>query len=186
MLTSRFDKAIQFVRQIHSKQFRRGTNIPYISHLLAVCSIVLEHGGSEDQAIAALLHDALEDQGGEAILEIILQEFNKTIADLVIACSEPVNLKNASWRERKESFLGNLENVPSESLVVIAADKLHNLRCLLMDIHILGDSVFKRFNGGKSGTLWYYNTVSNKLSGRIPKSLEHLLIEANRLLQGIN
>lgn len=169
----------------HHGQCRKGTNVPYISHLLAVCAEVLENGGDEDQAIAALLHDAPEDQGGRDMLDRIRAEFGSRVARLVEACSEPPELKDASWRERKEAFLRNLADAPPDSLLVVAADKAHNLACLLDDHRTLGDAVFDRFNGGKAGTLWYYGLLADTLAPSVPTSLAFRLTEAARALQAV-
>lgn len=182
-LTDQFDQALVFASRAHRGQRRKGTDVPYISHLLAVCALVLENGGDEDQAIAALLHDAPEDQGGRDMLDRIRNEFGTRVAWLVAACSEPPDLKHASWRERKEAFLRNLADAPPESLLVVAADKAHNLACLLADHRNLGDAVFERFNGGKAGTLWYYGRLANTLAASVPSSLALKLTEAARNLQ---
>jgi (p)ppGpp synthase/HD superfamily hydrolase len=185
LLTDRFDQALVFASRTHRGQCRKGTNVPYISHLLAVCALVLENGGDEDQAVAALLHDAPEDQGGRGMLDRIRDELGTRVASLVAACSEPPELKQASWRERKEAFLRNLADAPPEALLVIAADKTHNLACLLDDHHHLGDAVFERFNGGKAGTLWYYGRLAEILAPRVPPPLAFRLTEAARALQAL-
>lgn len=183
LLTDRFDQALVLANRVHRDQCRKGTDIPYVSHLLAVCALVLEYGGDEDQAIAALLHDAPEDQGGEDMLGRIRDTFGPRIAVLVTACGEPPELKNASWRERKEAFLRNLVDAPADALLVIAADKAHNLACLLDDLRQLGDAVFDRFNGGKAGTLWYYGQLAETLAPSIPSALARRLTESARALQ---
>jgi len=183
LLTDRFDQALVFASRVHRGQRRKGTDVPYISHLLAVCALVLEHGGDEDQAVASLLHDAPEDQGGRDMLDRIRDEFGPRIADLVAACSEPPELKDASWRARKDAFLRNLEDAPADALLVVAVDKVHNLACLLDDRHRIGDAVFDRFNGGKVGTLWYYGRLAETLAPSVPSPLALKLTEAARALQ---
>jgi (p)ppGpp synthase/HD superfamily hydrolase len=183
LLTQRLDLALVFASRTHRDQCRKGTAVPYLSHLLAVCALVLEHGGDEDQAIAALLHDAPEDQGGPDMLQRIRDEFGPRVARLVEACSEPPELKHAAWRERKEAFLRHLTDVTADALLVIAADKTHNLACLLDDHHHLGDAVFERFNGGKAGTLWYYGRLAEMLAPRVPPALAFRLTQAARALQ---
>lgn len=183
LLTDRFDQALVFASRVHRPQRRKGTDVPYVSHLLAVCALVLEHGGNEDQAITALLHDAPEDQGGEDMFGRIRDEFGTRIASLVAACGEPPALKDASWRERKEAFLRNLVDAPADARIVVAADKVHNLTCLLNDLRLLGDVVFDRFNGGNAGTLWYYGRLAETLAPRVPSSLALRLTESVRALQ---
>ena len=185
LLTDRFDLALAFASRTHRGQHRKGTDVPYISHLLAVCALVLENGGDEDQAVAALLHDAPEDQGGRDMLDSIRTEFGTRVACLVEASGEPAELKEASWRERKEAFLRNIADAPLDSLLVIAADKAHNLACLLDDHRILGDAVFDRFNGGKAGTLWYYGRLADTLASSVPSPLAFRLTEAARALQAV-
>lgn len=185
LLTDRFDQALLFASRAHRGQCRKGTDVPYISHLLAVCALVLENGGTEDQAVAALMHDAPEDQGGRDILDRIRDEFGTRVACLVAACSGPPELKHASWRERKEAFLHNLADATPDSLLVVAADKAHNLACLLDDHRSLGDAVFDRFNGGKVGTLWYYGLLADTLGPSVPSSLALRLTEAARALQSV-
>jgi (p)ppGpp synthase/HD superfamily hydrolase len=183
LLTERFDQALLFASRAHRSQRRKGTAVLYIAHLLAVCALVLEHGGQEDQAIAALLHDAAEDQGGPEMLVQIRDHFGPRIASLVAACSEPSELKDASWRERKEAFLSNLLDAPADALIVVASDKVHNLSCILDDRRRLGDGVFERFNGGKSGTLWYYGQLAKTLATHVPPSLALKLTQAALALQ---
>ena len=183
MLTSRFDQALLFASNTHRLQQRKGTSVPYISHLLSVCALVLEHGGDEDQAITALLHDAAEDQGGQGALDLIGKHFGEKIMNFVSACSESPALKKAGWRVRKEAFIESLGKAPQECLAVVAADKVHNISCLNTDIRLIGPSVFERFSGGREGTCWYYAEMARVLSGRIPQGLELLMHDGLRALQ---
>jgi (p)ppGpp synthase/HD superfamily hydrolase len=160
-LSDRFDQALRRACELHRSQFRKGTEIPYLSHLLAVASLVLEDGGDEDQAIAALLHDAAEDQGGRPTLDSIRSEFGDRVASIVEACSDTYIQPKPPWRERKENYLEHLRKETSaEVLRVSAADKLHNARCIIADYRRGGESVWQRFNAGKEDQAWYYGELS--------------------------
>jgi GTP pyrophosphokinase len=158
-LTSRFDDALVYASRIHRNQVRKGTGIPYLAHLLAVTALVLEDEGDEDQAIAALLHDAAEDQGGLRILEEIRQKFGDRVAEIVDGCTDTYENPKPAWRERKENYLTHLQTANSDVYRVSLADKLHNSRSILFDLRREGDLIWERFNGGKGGTLWYYRAL---------------------------
>lgn len=160
LLTTRFDDALHYAADLHRRQTRKGTRVPYISHLLAVTSLVLEDGGDEDQAIAALLHDAVEDQGGMDTLEEIRQRFGERVARIVLACSDSFITPKPPWRERKEKYLAHLADAPADVLRVSLADKVHNARSILGDLRQNGQAVWGRFNGGRAGTLWYYQELA--------------------------
>lgn len=160
-LSPRFDVALVFASQLHRDQARKETFIPYISHLLAVTAIVLEHGGSEDEAIAALLHDAVEDQGGAAAYEVIRNEFGENVATTVAGCSDADTIPKPPWRERKEAYVAHIASASPSVRLVSAADKLHNARALLADYRQESEKLWGRFNGGRAGTLWYYRTLAN-------------------------
>jgi len=185
ILTDRFDRALAFASRVHRNQSRKGTSVPYISHLLAVCAVVLEQGGTEDQAIAALLHDAPEDQGGAAMLERIRSEFGDHVGTLVAQCGEPLELKHAEWRQRKQAFLDNLERLPLEALLIVAADKVHNLECILEQHACRGDEVFNRFGGRRAGTIWYYGRLNEVLTPRLPVPLAARLAGLAAQLQAL-
>ena len=159
-LSKRFDKALKLASRLHRHQLRKGTEVPYVSHLLAVAGIALEHGADEDTAIAALFHDAVEDQGGAATLARIEERFGVRVAEIVRACSDTDEVPKPPWRARKERYLAHLgaEGDPA-ILLVSAADKLHNARTLLVDARALGEGTWGRFAGGKDGSLWYYRSV---------------------------
>ena len=158
-LSSRFEEALIFAARLHAKQTRKGTNIPYIAHLLEVTGIVLENGGNEDEAIAALLHDAIEDQGGALIREEIGRRFGDTVVAIVDGCTDAEVIPKPPWRARKEAYIAHIHHAPPSVRLVSAADKLHNARAILADYRVLGESLWKRFNGGKDGTLWYYRSL---------------------------
>lgn len=159
-LTSRFEQALVFALRLHARQVRKGTRIPYVSHLLAVASLVLEDGGDEDEAVAALLHDAVEDQGGRATLEDIRRIFGQRVAGIVAACSDTDAQPKPPWRERKERYLEHLRHAPPEVRRVSAADKVHNARSILRDVRADGEAIWDRFSARKDGTLWYYRSLA--------------------------
>ena len=171
MLSDRFDEAFAFASRLHRDQRRKGTAIPYISHLMSVAALVLEHGGNEDQAIAALLHDAVEDQGGEPTLEEIRLRFGDVEAQIVADCSDAWGEPKPPWRARKEAYIYKLTKKDPATLLVSLADKTHNARAILNDFRQMGDELWGRFNGGKEGTIWYYQTLSAIYDEVIPGAL---------------
>jgi (p)ppGpp synthase/HD superfamily hydrolase len=159
-LSKRYSEALLFTSQVHEKQKRKGTNIPYIAHLLAVSSLVLEDGGDEDQAIAGLLHDAVEDQGGLGILEEIREKFGNEVAYIVFECSDSYTRIKLNWRKRKEDYIERLRIVNSQGVIRVSlADKLHNARSIYRDLLSDGEKIWKRFGGGRDGTIWYYQSL---------------------------
>ena len=181
-LSSRYEAALVMATQLHASQKRKGTSIPYVSHLLAVSSLVLEHGGSEDQAIAALLHDAVEDHGGFPTLEKIRDNFGDAVADIVDHCTDAYEEPKPEWRLRKEEYVASIAGKPLDAALVSCADKLHNARSILSDLRSLGDELWGRFTGGKEGTLWYYqslaaafnDTLSNSLSEELKRTVNEI------------
>jgi len=170
-----FGEALAYATQLHSKQIRKGTEIPYISHLLAVSSIALENGADEETAIAAILHDAVEDQGGKSTAEAIRLRFGNKVADIVQACSDTDAIPKPPWRKRKEDYLAHLQTASREALLVSASDKLHNSRAILADQRQLGSRIWDRFTGGREGSLWYYRSLVTIFRERFAKlDPEHL------------
>lgn len=161
VLGKRFQQAFELAFELHADQKRKGTSIPYIAHLMAVTGLVIENGGDEDTAVAALLHDAVEDQGGLEILGMIRNRFGEKVAKIVLDCSDSVATPKPPWHQRKEVYLVHLETISSDSLLVSLADKLHNARSILTDLEQLGPVVWERFNGGREGTLWYYRSLAD-------------------------
>jgi (p)ppGpp synthase/HD superfamily hydrolase len=159
MLSNRFTQALIFATELHAKQTRKGTTIPYIAHLMAVCSLALEHGASEDEAIAALLHDAVEDQGGAVTREEIRRRFGDTVAEIVHGCTDADTIPKPPWQERKQAYLNHLPTASKSVRLVSMCDKLHNARSILNDYRVLGEAIWERFKGGKEGTLWYYRSL---------------------------
>ena len=146
VLSERFEQALQFAAATHRTQVRKGSGIPYVGHLLGVCSLVIEDGGSEDEAIAALLHDAAEDQGGQPMLDEIRERFGDHVAGIVAACSDTIESPKPPWRARKEAYLEHLEHQPESVLRVSLADKLFNARAILRDYLVVGDELWSRFS----------------------------------------
>lgn len=159
LLSPDFVEALTFAAQLHSTQTRKGTETPYVSHLLCVAELVLEFGGNEDEAIAALLHDAVEDRGGQPTLERIRRRFGSAVADIVEACSDTDVEPKPPWRRRKEDYISHMVHASCSTRLVSAADKLHNVTAILRDYRRLREGLWERFTGGKDGTLWYYRSL---------------------------
>lgn len=177
LLTSRFQQGFALASQVHATQVRKGTTTPYLAHLMSVSALVLEHGGDEDSAIAALLHDAVEDAAdGTAMAVTIRDQFGDHIADIVLACSDAIAVPGrpkAPWRERKTSYLARLaaETDPA-ALLVSACDKLHNARTIVADLRTTGPAIWLRFNQrDPAAHLWYYNAMAACYADRIPAGL---------------
>jgi len=185
-LTGRFDEALVYAAQVHREQARKETTIPYIGHLLGVASLVIGDGGDEDEAIAALLHDAVEDQGGAPRLDDIRARFGSRVADIVHGCGDSETADPAEkldWDVRKKAYLKHLPHASSKVLRVSCGDKLHNARAILADYRKLGDALFSRFNGRKAGTLWYYASLVNVFKEVGPRSLAEELEQVVRELR---
>jgi (p)ppGpp synthase/HD superfamily hydrolase len=158
----RFEEALAFAARLHANQTRKGGAVPYVAHLLGVTAIALEHGAGEDAAIAALLHDAVEDQGGAATRDEIRRRFGDAVTAIVDGCTDSDAADPAQkepWRTRKEGYLQHLRTAPADVRLVSAADKLHNARSILADLRQRGPEVWNIFKGGKDGSLWYYRTL---------------------------
>jgi (p)ppGpp synthase/HD superfamily hydrolase len=178
LLTKRYDDAFQYAHELHRLQLRKGTFIPYIAHLMTVSAIVLENGGTEDQAIAGLLHDAPEVQGGSATLSEIERRFGADVAGIVADCTDAWTDPKPDWRHRKETYLSKLRNKSSQSLLVSLADKVHNAEAILSDYEALGDRLWDRFKGGSEGTRWYYRALADVFSEALPGPLSDRLSRA--------
>ncbi len=165
-VSPRFDQALVYAHQLHARQTRKGTTIPYIGHLLAVTSIVIENGGTEDEVIAALLHDAVEDAGGAATREEIRRRFGENVAAIVDGLTDTDQTPKPPWRARKEAYLAHLNEASSSVLLVSLADKIHNATSILRDLRNEGDGVWSRFTGGKEGSLWYYRALVEAFRAR--------------------
>ena len=192
VLTARFSEAVRWASLLHADQVRKGTPIAYVAHLLAVASLVLEDGGTEDEAIAAVLHDAVEDQGvAEAEIR---SRFGAHVAEIVVACSDDIGgaRDETDWDDRKETYLEKLETaeLPDGVLRVTAADKLHNARSILTDVRDHGPSVWKRFNAGAASQRRYYVELARVLAERHPgpttRELERVVAELVGEIDGLS
>jgi (p)ppGpp synthase/HD superfamily hydrolase len=167
-LSPTFVDAVAYATQIHLDQARKGSGVPYVGHLLGVCALVLEEGGAEDEAIAALLHDAGEDQGGEVRLRDIRERYGLNVESIVRACSDTLLSKKPDWQARKEQYIGHLEHQTRSVLLVSLADKLFNARAILRDYLTEGEALWERFTGKRDAQLWYYRSLSDLFSRRLP------------------
>lgn len=158
-MSPRFHDALAYASTLHAAQARKTTQIPYVAHLLAVASIVMEAGGNEDEAIAALLHDAAEDQGGEKTLEDIRRRFGDTVEHIVAECSDTFADPKPEWSKRKRDYIERLRTADTATLLVSAADKLHNARATLRDLREHGTSVWRRFSATREQTLANYRNL---------------------------
>lgn len=168
MLTDRISQALALAVQAHEKQFRKGTSIPYVAHPMGVASIALEFGADEDQAIAALLHDVLED-GGPQYRPIIKEKFGERVLSIVEGCTDGVpdaSGQKGDWGLRKRAYIAHLAEASDDVLLVSGSDKLHNARAIVSDLLRVGPVVFDRFTAGRDGTLWYYQSLAEVFTQR--------------------
>ena len=190
-LSGRFAEAFSLALRLHRDQTRKraedeqdGPSVPYIAHLMSVAALVLEHGGDEDEAIAALLHDGPEDQGGEETLDEIRRQFGERVADIVEGCSDTFEMPKPEWRTRKERYLDHLREADSESVFLVSvADKVHDLCSILADYRSLGDKLWDRFTGKRNGTLWYYGALLKLYRRKAPTRCATLVEEMERTHQ---
>lgn len=184
MLSPRYEAALRYAFACHADQFRKESSIPYMSHVLAVSSLVMEHGGDEDEAIAGLLHDVIEDAGGDARRDELRGQFGPRVLAIVEGCTDTDLVPKPPWRPRKEAYLERLKTASPSVARVAACDKLHNARSILLDVQEQGETVFARFKGGRDGTLWYYTQAEHILVPRVPPRLGRQLRETvQRLVQ---
>lgn len=190
MLSPRFDDALAYSSRLHRGQLRKGTEIPYLAHLLSTAAIALEFGATEDEGIAALLHDALEDQsrGGATRLEI-RTAFGEPVLEIVAGCSDYEGEKGKdkpAWRTLKEAYIAHLATATASTRLVSASDKLHNARSILADLRVRGEDLWKIFKAGKEGSLWYYRALVTAFreAGGSPKMLR-LIDELDRTVTEI-
>lgn len=184
-LGPRFEQALLFATRKHAGQTRKGTAVPYVAHLLSVAGLVLEAGGDEDLAIAALLHDVVEDCGGAPMLRQLRRRFGKRVAHVVDGCTDTDLDPKPPWRQRKEDYLKHLRTADADVRLVSAADKLHNARSALTDHRELGEPVWERFQGKRDGTLWYYRALLHEFqrekANPLINELERVIIELETL-----
>lgn len=185
-LGPRFLRAFQFAAEKHASQTRKASTIPYIAHLMGVASLVLEAGGDEDLAIAALLHDVVEDCGGAPMLKQVRRRFGARVAKVVDGCTDADTYPKPPWRERKENYLRHLAAADADTRLVSAADKLNNVRSIFSDYREVGELVWARFQGGREGTLWYYRSLRDGFlrhaPNRITRDLELAVNELESLV----
>lgn len=180
----RFSEALVLAARLHGGQVRKGTSIPYISHLLAVTAIALEYGATEDEAIAALLHDAIEDAGGAVAREEIRRRFGDGVVEIVDGCTDAEVVPKPPWRERKEAYIAHVAHASHSVRLVSMADKLHNAQSTLRDYRTIGEELWYRFRGGRDGTLWYYRALVSafRQAGASPllEELDRVVTELER------
>lgn len=167
-LTEKFEAALLYAYRLHANQLRADGKTPYIAHLMSVAALVLESGGDEDETIAALLHDAIEDQGRERTRQAIQHQFGDRVTQIVSGCTEPAPSLPLMWRDRKMQYLEQLRYAPLSVKRVVVADKLHNLRSLLASLHQEGPGVWEWFHSGQAETLWFYQALWNLFQGWEP------------------
>jgi (p)ppGpp synthase/HD superfamily hydrolase len=184
-MTPRFAEALLFAERLHCAQVRKKTQVPTISHLMAVTALVLENGGGEDEAIAALLHDAAEDCGGRPVLEEIRRRFGDSVASIVEDCSDTLVTPKPRWQPRKESYLEHLETASEPTLLVSLADKVHNVRSLGFEYRRVGETLWQRFTASQEQTIWYYQSLLAIFRRRCPDRYKPLVNELSRALEDL-
>ena len=184
-LGERFDRALAFASDLHRDQRRKGSDVPYVAHLLAVAAIAIEHGATEDEAIAALLHDSIEDQGvafggPDKLRAAIRDRFGAEVLAIVEGCTDADTIPKPPWKERKQRYLAHLEKAPRSVLLVACADKLHNARSTIADLSAAEDreAYWRKFGGGRDGTLGYFRTLAKMFLERFPGTLSEDLARA--------
>jgi GTP pyrophosphokinase len=188
----RFLDALRYAATLHAAQVRKATSIPYVAHLLSVAGIAIEHGADEDEAIAALLHDAPEDCGGLPVLAEIRKRFGERVEQIVAACSDTFETPKPPWVERKVQYIAHVRAASPSVRLVSMSDKLHNARAILADYRELGDAVFSRFKRGEShSVLWYYRRLADEFSAadsssRLAQELDRVVSELEKLSLGDN
>jgi (p)ppGpp synthase/HD superfamily hydrolase len=185
-MTPRYTEALNMAARVHEGQLRKATSIPYITHPVAVAALVARHGGDEDQQIAALLHDVLEDGGPEHAAEIV-ERFGSRVLAMVEGCTDgtpDASGQKVEWRERKQAYLQHLADATDDTLMVSGCDKLSNALAIVEDLHRIGSKVFERFNAKQEGTLWYYQELARIFRQRgsvVADELGHAVSEMHRL-----
>jgi len=186
MLSERFTQALIYATNLHANQVRKGSGVPYVAHLLGVASLVLEYGADEDQAIAALLHDAIEDQGGAVTREEIRQRFGEQVTAIVDGCTDSEIIPKLPWRQRKERYIAHISSADTSVLLVSVADKLYNAQSILKDYLLVGEDIWERFQGKKAGTLWYYRSLVTAFNqAEVNESIRFLVAELAQVVSTI-
>ncbi|PIP93839.1 MAG: phosphohydrolase [Bdellovibrio sp. CG12_big_fil_rev_8_21_14_0_65_39_13] len=184
-MSKRFQQALELALETHSSQTRKGSEIPYISHVMAVSALAMELGGDEDTAIVALLHDVIEDSNGVITHQILRDKFGAAIADRVLCLSDATTFPKPAWKKRKLAYLENLSKADEQTLLVSACDKWHNLTSLLRDLDDIGDEVWERFSAPPEEQFWYYQQVYNAVCESVPLWLAERLEEGLDELEAI-
>ncbi len=184
-MTPRFAEAFLFAERLHCAEVRKKTLVPTISHLMAVAALVLENGGGEDEAMAALLHDTAEDCGGRPVLDEIRRRFGDSVASIVEGCSDTLESPKPRWKPRKESYLEHLDTAPEANLLVSLADKVHNARSLAFEYRRVGDDLWQRFSASQEQTMWYYESLLAIFRRRCPEAHRLLVNELARALRDL-
>lgn len=178
--------AFRYAAEKHEGQARKQTAVPYLSHLMAVASLVLEAGGDEEMAIAALLHDVVEDCGGMARLRDVRKRFGDRVARIVEGCTDSFSDPKLEWKQRKDDYLEHVKDADLETRLVSAADKLHNVRTILTDYRKDGEKIWDRFSGKKDGTLWYYRALSEEYQRTSNRLTLELAITLSELEEAVS
>ncbi|HET6848480.1 MAG TPA: HD domain-containing protein [Gaiellales bacterium] len=172
VLTASFQDALVYAAQVHDGHARKGSaQIPYLAHLMSVAALVLENDGDEEQAIAALLHDAIEDQGHRTSVAELRERFGDRVARIVEACSDTDQRPKPPWLGRKQAYIQRMEHEPQDVLLVALADKVHNARSTVADLRLHGDETWRKFGGTVEQQLWYYRSLSELFLRRMPSPL---------------
>ena len=178
-LTNKLDRAFSYAHEVHDGQFKKGTLVPYLGHLMGVSSIVLGDGGTEDEAVAALLHDAAEDHGGRARLDDIRSRFGDDVARIVEDCTDSWDTPKPSWLARKQAYIQRARTLSSPSLRVSIADKVHNTYGILRDLRNIGEKVWERYDVSADDVLAYYESLVRAYreagGGRLVDELERIV-----------
>jgi GTP pyrophosphokinase len=182
-LGPRFLRAFAFAAKKHAGQTRKASTIPYIAHLIGVASTVLEFGGDEDLAIAALLHDVVEDCGGAQMLKEVKRRFGNRVAKVVDGCTDSDTTPKPPWRERKENYIRHLKDADADTRLVSAADKLNNVRSIIADYREVEETIWSRFNGGREGTLWYYHALLDEFQQKPNRLIREFSLAVRELEQ---
>ncbi len=184
-LSAKFEEALVYATRVHGGQLRKKTEVPYIGHLLGVAAIAMEYGANETEAIAALLHDAVEDRGGPPRQREIEKRFGKKVSAIVAGCTDTDKTPKPPWRKRKERYIEHLKTASDSTRLVSASDKLHNARAIVHNFREVGDEVWLRFKAGKEGCLWYYRALVTAFQEHGPSELinelDRVVTEMERL-----
>lgn len=187
LLDEEFLRAFAYALRKHRTQRRKGKRVPYIEHLMGVSSIVLHYGGGQEEAVAALLHDVVEDQGGKPVLQEIRREFGERVAHLVEGCTDCDTVPKPPWKQRKEAYIAHVPSADAGVRLVSASDKLHNARAILADYREVGDAVWSKFQGGRDGTLWYYRELVKAFrSAPRDSRVDHVVDELERVVRALH